>query len=144
MYTVPLWGGGRNSAIRFCQGGMSLHAETPLVVVARSLDRGNPGSQHRPHVGRPVKIFVVHGYGIVVAEGRVVDGGLERERVPYAQRSCAEGEVAEERAGRDRQRDAALPDLNPRVRAGHARATVDVNRPACAARRARESRESRI
>ena len=31
MYTVPLWGGGRNSAIRFCQGGMSLHAETPLV-----------------------------------------------------------------------------------------------------------------
>ena len=31
IYTVPLWGGGRNSAIRFCQGGMSLHAETPLV-----------------------------------------------------------------------------------------------------------------
>ena len=21
IYTVPLWGGGRNSAIRFCQGG---------------------------------------------------------------------------------------------------------------------------
>ena len=37
MYTVPLWGGGRNSAIRFCQGGMSLHAETPLVCFSPRL-----------------------------------------------------------------------------------------------------------
>ena len=39
IYTVPLWGGGRNSAIRFCQGGMSLHAETPLVLTASFLSR---------------------------------------------------------------------------------------------------------